>query len=431
MSQHYIVDRRGETDRSSPNRERLLRRLNSNIKKAIPDILGGHSIETIGKDGQGIRIPIKGLDEPVFHNDQNLGKHHIIYSGNDRFNEGDTIPKPLDPQGETGSGTGDDAGTSGEKDDFIIHLSRQEFIGFFFSDLELPFMEEKKQTVSVDSYQMRHSGYRREGIPARLDVIKSLGNALGRRIALQKQYDKKIERAMEKMGEHDVTEEEARDFLQFIEEMKRRRLCVPYLDYVDLRYDFFTKEPVPINSAAMFCLMDVSGSMTKEEKSIAKRFFFFLYLFLESQYKEVDIIWIKHHVDAVRCTEDAFFNDRDGGGTVVSSALELAHNIKVNGDDLSPGGYPTNLWNIYFAQASDGDNDPSDDARCGECLRRILPYTNYFAYTQIRTPHEGNLWKAYEGVSLEYPRLQLRHINEKKEIWKVFHGLFKKQQKVA
>lgn len=179
------------------------------------------------------------------------------------------------------------------------------------------------------------------------------------------------------------------------------------------------------------CPMDVSASMSKEEKDIAKRLYMFLYLFLESQYKHVDIVWIRHHTAAKRVDEDEFFNSKETGGTIVSSALELAHKIKVNGDELSVGGYPTNQWNIYFAQCTDGDNAYSDRAKCHDLLHQIMKYTQYYAYVQIRSPGEENLWREYLPIAEAYPNFQMRHINAKEEIWKVFSGLFQKQKAVV
>jgi uncharacterized protein len=420
----HIVDRRGTQGRSTPNRQRVIRRIEQQIKDAIPDIVDGNSIQDIGKDGRGINIPIKGLNEPVLQHDPELGKRHRVYTGNDQFVTGDKIPKPLG--GDEGGKEGSPEGES--EDDFFVSISREEFLEYFFKDLELPNMEQREQAESVDHYEWEHAGRIRYGIPARLNVIRSMSNSLGRRIALQTIFKKRVV-ALEERLELATEEAEISAIMEALVDANKKLRTIPFVDEVDLRYDHYKKVPIPIDRAVMFCLMDVSASMSKEEKDIAKRFYFFLYLMLEANYTQVDIVWIRHHVLAKRVSEDDFFNSRESGGTVVSSALELADSIKWNGDDLSVGGYPTKNWNIFFAQASDGDNYYDDMSNCTKLLTKIMKYVNYYAYVQIRSPGEENLWAEYAKIQEMFPKkFQMRHIHERKEIWKVFKDFFEKNK---
>ena len=422
MANTHIVDRRHNTGKSSPNRQRLVRRIEQQIRDAIPDIVEGNSIRDIGHGG--IQVPIKGLDEPILRHDPELGKRNRVFSGNDRFRTGDQIPKPLG-QGDR-DGDQDPGDQPGGQDDFMMEISRDEFLHYFFQDLELPYMDERQQAESVDHYEWQHAGHIRYGIPARLNVIRSMGNSLGRRIALQSIFKKRVEALHARLEE--CEEDEVQGIMEAIKDAEKKLRTIPFIDEVDLRYDHFKKVPVPIDRAVMFCLMDVSGSMSKEEKDIAKRFYFFLYLMLEANYKQVDIVWIRHHMAAERVDEETFFNKRETGGTVVSTALELADHIKWNGDEMSIGGYPTRNWNIFFAQASDGDNFYSDMDRSVQLLMKIMRYSNYYAYVQIRSPGEENLWAHYKEVAEIYPKkFQMRHIHERKEIWKVFRDLFEKR----
>ena len=339
MADTYIVDRRENKGKSSPNRQRLIRRIDKQIRNAIPDIVEGNSIENIGKNGHGITVPIKGLSEPRLENDKDLGRRHRVYTGNDQFRKGDQIPKPMGEGDGSGNEKGDPSDTGVGEDDFSISLSREEFLEYFFQDLELPFMEERAQAESVDHYEWRHAGHIKYGIPARLNVVRSMRNSLGRRIALAALLKRRIEE-MEKELEETKTDEEYIALMEKLQKEIRKSKTIPFIDEVDLRYDHFVKEPVPIDQAVMFCLMDVSGSMSKEEKDIAKRFFFFLYLMLEANYKQVDIVWIRHHIEASRVDEDKFFNDRETGGTIVSSSLNLMEHII---DER----YNPQHWNIF------------------------------------------------------------------------------------
>lgn len=423
MPNNHIIDRRTTTGKSTPNRQRVVRRIEEQIKGAIPDIVDGNSIQDIGKDGKGIQIPIKGLNEPVLHHDPELGKRHRVYTGNDQFVPGDKIDKPL--------GNGNDPGknpsnTGVGEDDFFINISRKEFLEYFFQDLELPNWEERQQAESVDHYEWQHAGHIKYGVPARMNVIRSMSNSLGRRIALQSLFKKRVKALEERL---EFAEEcEIQGIMEALLDAKKKLNTIPFVDEVDLRYDHFVKVPIPIDRAVIFALMDVSGSMSKEEKDIAKRFFFFLYLMLEANYSQIDIVWIRHHIEASRVDEDKFFNDRESGGTIVSSALELADSIKWRGDNLSVGGYPTKNWNIFFAQASDGDNWYDDMDKSVQLLMKIMRYTNYYAYVQIRSPGEENLWAHYKQVQDMFPKkFKMRHIDNRNEIWKVFRGLFEKQ----
>ncbi len=447
MSQTTILDKRDQRGRSSPSRQRLLRKIDGSIKNAIPDIVEKNSIDQLTNDEQKIFVPMDSLAEPHFVYDDHLGRRYRFYSGNDKFLPGDKIPRPPGDGGLSGEKEAS-SDPKKEEDQFGIILSRDEFLQYFYKDLELPLLEEKKTTHSLDQYRWVHAGTTHYGPPPRLNVISSLSNSLGRRIALNAVFAKRIKGLQEELEEEQKGERSIDDggvdvdinfeekvgsrIMALQEEIRRnerKQHVISYLEDVDLRFNHFTKEPIPINSAVMFCLMDVSASMSKEEKDIAKRFYFFLYLMLTLNYDNVHIVWIRHTTDAKRVLEEEFFNSRETGGTIVSSSLELANKIRLYGDEMSPGGYPTKSWNIYFAQATDGDNSYDDMDTCVNILTEsLMKSVNHFSYIQIRSPSENYLWKHYLNVQKKYPkRFQMRHINNRREIWGVFSDLFKKR----
>ncbi len=119
----------------------------------------------------------------------------------------------------------------------------------------------------------------------------------------------------------------------------------------------------------MFCLMDVSGSMSEHMKDLAKRFYMLLYVFLTRRYRHVEIVFIRHTDRAEEVDEETFFHGPASGGTLVSSALQAMH-------DVVRSRFRPDDWNIYAAQASDGDNMSSDNALAGQLLTElILPVT--------------------------------------------------------
>jgi uncharacterized sporulation protein YeaH/YhbH (DUF444 family) len=392
-------------------------------------------MDDILSNDQKVFIPIDNLSEPHFVYDDELGRRYRFYTGNDQFMPGDKIPRQ--PGKGRGEGTNKNASDDPNKDQdkFGIVLNKEEFLQYFYKDLELPLMEDRKTTASIDQYRWAHAGTANYGPPPRLNVIGSLTKSLGRRIALKSVFTRKIEKFEALLDEELDIEENERDeklivtLEEEIRRAERKRRTIPFLEEVDLRFNLFKKEPIPVNNAVMFALMDVSGSMTKEEKDIAKRFYFFLYLMLTINYDNVHIVWIRHTTEAQRVSEEDFFNSRESGGTIVSSCLELANNIRAYGDEQSPGGYPTSAWNIYCAQASDGGNMPYDMDKCVNILvNDLMRHVNHFSYVQIMTPAEGNLWKHYLEVQKRYPkRFQMKHINNKSEIWSVFSEIFKKR----
>ena len=154
--------------------------------------------------------------------------------------------------------------------------------------------------------------------------------------------------------------------------MRRTARHVPYLDPIDLRYRSRTQVAVPSAKAVMFCLMDISGSMDEARKDMSKRFFMLLYLFLTKHYERIELVFIRHHTQAQEVSEDEFFHATETGGTVASSALVLMH-------EVIKARYPSDQWNIYGAQASDGDNWFQDSGRCRELLEQsLLPLVRYF-----------------------------------------------------
>ncbi len=216
----------------------------------------------------------------------------------------------------------------------------------------------------------------------------------------------------------------ARRIKNELSELRRRIKRVPFLDTYDLRYNLHLKQPVPTSKAVMFCLMDVSGSMDQHIKELAKRFYLLLYLFLKRNYERTEIVFIRHHTVAKEVDEQEFFYSRETGGTVVSSALKLMAEIIAER-------YSPNEWNIYGAQASDGDNWNDDSPLCVDVLKKgILPHVQYFSYVEITRRDPQALWNEYQKLADAMPdRFAQRRIADVADIYPVFRDLF--QKKVA
>ena len=415
-----IIDRRlAGKNKSVGNRERFVRRYKDQIAEAVRRAVSKRDIRHI-EQAENITIPRRDIREPVFHHGQG-GINDTVHPGNVDHVRGDRIARP---KGGSGAGGGAQASDSGEgEDDFTFTLTKEEFMQLFFEDLALPRLL-RTHIGETPQYKTRRAGYSHDGTPNNLAVLRTMRGALGRRIALTKAPHRQLQALQAQLdallAEDDGTSEPVARLRQRIDALKARMAQVAFLDPIDLRFRNRTKVPVPSSQAVMFCLMDVSGSMDQKRKDLAKRFFILLYLFLTRHYEKIDIVFIRHHTQAAEVSEDEFFHSTESGGTVVSSALVLL-------DQIVRARYPAGVWNIYVAQASDGDNFHDDSGNCRRLLAdKILPLTRYFAYVQV-AQEEQNLWEEYSQLPPLFPHFAMRKVSGPGEIYPVFRDLFKKE----
>ncbi|MFZ2171367.1 MAG: YeaH/YhbH family protein [Methylococcaceae bacterium] len=414
-----IVDRRlNGKNKSAVNRQKFIHRFRSQIKKAVADAINKRSVTDLDK-GEKISIPAKDTSEPFFHHGKG-GYRERVHPGNKEFQQGDKIARP-----EDSSGRGNQASDSGEgQDEFIFELTREEFLNFFFEDLELPNLIKTKLATLNETKKVR-AGHTNTGIPTNINVIRSLRNALGRRIALRAPYTDSLieaEKQLEDLLKHyDESDTVVIMLHKEIEQLKEKIANIPFIDTFDLRFDNRIDRPKPITQAVMFCIMDISGSMGPDEKDIAKRFFMLLYLFLMKTYDKINVVFISHHTEAHEVDEDTFFYSRETGGTVVSSALNLMSAIIQQR-------FPTAEWNIYAAQASDGDNWENDSKECTKILsEKIMPYMQYYAYIEITKDKHQNLWYEYLTIKDQWNNFAMQRIEALTDIYPVFRKLFEKK----
>ncbi|MFS1704186.1 YeaH/YhbH family protein [Alteromonas sp. AMM-1] len=418
---HFIDRRLNSKGKSTLNRQRFLKRYKQQIKRAVSDAVGDRSVTDVDS-GEQISIPKRDISEPVFHTGKG-GKRTVVHPGNDQFIAGDRIDRPPQ-QGGGGSGQGD-ASDSGEgQDDFNFSISKDEYLDLLFEDLALPNLK-NSQFNQVVQYETYRAGFQTDGVPSNLDIVRSLKGSMARRIALTAGDRRKLrehEEALEALrnDKHDNTVA-IMELEHTIAVLKAKIAGVPFIDTFDLRFKNYARKPVPTSKAVMFCLMDVSGSMDQATKDMAKRFYILLYLFLSRTYKNVEVVYIRHHTQAKEVDEQEFFYSQETGGTIVSSALKLMQEIIAKRFDPQE-------WNIYAAQASDGDNWAEDSPLCAELLaRQILPAVRYYAYIEISPRAHQSLWEQYQQLQASQPKLALQQIREISDIYPVFRELFKKQ----
>ncbi|HMS79758.1 MAG TPA: YeaH/YhbH family protein [Burkholderiaceae bacterium] len=435
-----IIDRRANGRRKSAgNQQRFLKRYKAQIREAVARAVAQRRIADTDKGGN-VTIPSRDLNEPSFQHGPG-GRRERVLPGNKEFVTGDKVPRPQGGGG--GSGKASDSGES--EDAFTFALTREEFLEFFFEDMELPDLV-KTQLAQIPQTKLKRGGYRSDGTPSNLSIVRTMRESLARRIALAAPYRQQLREVDEAIAAErrrlaastpvappvqDAPEaagaEDARlqALLAERERLLGRIARVPFIDEFDLRYNNRVPQPRPISQAVMMCIMDVSGSMDENRKDLAKRFFILLHLFLTRHYERIEIVFIRHHTTAAVVDEDGFFHSRESGGTLVSSALELAvETIKER--------FPLEQWNVYVAQASDGDNWESDCPKCHELLvNELLPRVQYYTYVEIDAAQPQSLWEQFEVARAGARNLALGRIMTRGDVYPVLRELFARKQRMA
>lgn len=401
-----IIDRRKTNkNKSVGNRQKFIKRYKSRIKRSVDAISDTKGITDILNDRKVV-IDQDEIEEPNFNFDMSTGERDVIFTGNKTLQKGDKIRKPpkSDEDGTEGSDTGEGF------DEFSFTLTKEEFLELYFSDMCLPdFIKESMKGTA--KWKMKRSGYSKEGIPPRLDLLKTLKQSMARRIATKFPCDNCnqtwVQEACPKCEGTGI---------------KKQR----YLDDIDLRYKHFTKHPFPVKQATMILLMDISGSMGEFEKTLAKKFFLLLYLFLNKVYKHVDVIFISHTQDAQEVTEHEFFYGTETGGTIVSAGLQMVKDIIDTRINL-------NETNVYVSQASDGDNWPGEESRVTLLMEDLLSKVQYFAYIQTEEARRkdykarygvNDILTLYTSLGAAHRNLKAKHVSNETEVYPVLRSLF-------
>ncbi len=435
---HFVDRRLNPKDKSLGNRRRFLKRVRSHVKKAVDEAVRERGIADADR-GEDVAVPAGSVAEPTFRHSARSGRRNHVSSGNRSFSTGDKIKKP--PTGE-GGGRGKTGSDDGEgEDDFLFVLSRDEFLDLFFDDMELPDLV-KRGLKQIEMNRPHRAGYSISGSPANINVTRTMRNALGRRLALKRPNDREV-RALREIifmleAKSSPTQKQRRELSKMralLEDTLRRQRVIAYIDPLDVRYNYFEQRPEPREQAVMFCLMDVSASMGEREKDLAKRFFVLLHLFLSRRYKSIDLVFVRHTHNAQEVDEETFFYATETGGTVVSTALSEARRLV---DER----YPPSEWNIYMAQASDGENFSGDSEKCVRLLNEeLMRCCQYFAYVEIvdeaeieflNSEENGvELWRHYRRVAENWPNFAMKRIARPADIYPVFRELFAKKQAEA
>jgi sporulation protein YhbH len=347
LSRHdWSLHRKGPIDQARHNQK-----VREAIKSNLAGIVGEEAIITANGD-KVVKVPIRSLDLPRFRYDR--GRNNQVGQGNGGSRPGDVIGQ----QGGQAPGQGPGAGELPGVDYFEAELTIDDLAALVFEDLGLPFLDERGKR-DVEAEHARFRDIRRTGPMANLDKRRTIIENL-RRNARQGQP-----------GFHDIQRD-------------------------DLRFKTWERDVVPESSAVVVAMRDVSGSMGEFEKYITRSFYFWMVRFLRTKYRNVEIVFITHHTEAKEVDEETFFKLGESGGTKVSSAYQLCH-------DVVEQRYPPREWNVYPFHFSDGDNwGEVDNQRCLEIVKKLLGFSNVFGYGEIqergrRSP--STLMAAFQAIT--------------------------------
>lgn len=444
-----IKDRRNEppSDKFGTDRERFRQRYLASIKSAIQDKIEKDNLDDLSRGGVKVPIPKETSHEPIIHHIG--GDHTRVFPGNVGFDVGDRIIKS---NGNPGNGASTD---SEDREDDFIWISESEFLDLLFEGRSLPDMS-KFKSQNVTMKESEWAGYTNKGPENLMNMERTNRKRREESLVLEKGAERRIINNLTEqfnilsangvdIPRIEIDEKSKQERLDEIWKavrpivgtsqsnvvlalnsavsvLKERygqpvqgelgsRLSVLEQRLIEqfksksksgnfqerhLTYNYNEDVVKPNAKAVMFCQMDVSFSMTQERKNTAKVFFWLLNKFLKEVYEEVDVIFIAHTDVANEVDEQTFFYGRDSGGTMVSSCLLKTQEIIKERYDLSE-------WNVYSAQASDGDNSTDDNDTVVEVMSNLLPDIQGHYYVEIgRGDDKSDLFQAYEDLSRKY-----------------------------
>ena len=372
-------------DRSATDRRRHKEKIEKAIKKGIYDIVAEESI--IGQSGKKkIKIPVKGIKEYRFVYGKNEGSKGVGSAQGKDIKKGQKIKKG-NQKGQ--GGKPDKPGNDPGEEAYEVEVTLDELAKYLFDDLNLPDLV-KKHSADIFSEKIKRKGYRSKGIRARLSKKETLKNKIKRK-----------KRAI-KNGSFENEEEDR----------------FPFHDD-DLKYKHIDIKKKPITNAVIFFIMDVSGSMTKQKKFLARSFFFLLYQFIRYRYTSLDIVFVSHTTEAKEVNEDDFFKRASSGGTYISSGLNKVV-------DIVNERYNPNSWNIYAFHCSDGENWMEDNPKALEAMKKIIDFSQLSGYIQIKENQE-KIWgqeMAEVFRPLTCDSFKIVDLSNKDDVWPQFAKLF-------
>src|SRR5713101_4848231 len=420
------------SDRSAGDRLRHREKVRESIRENIADIIAEESIIGKHKD-RVIKVPLRGIKE-----------YRFIYGDNApgaAQGDGDSRPgQVVGKTGKDGPGKGDEqAGDRPGVDYYETDVTLEELIEIMFEDLELPNLERRALREIQSEYSSRRKGYRKVGIRIRLDKRRTAKQRVMRMLASDKRNDAAARALAASQADRDINSDNGE-----LDELDEGELVEGLLDeglppataaafqrvkrrfpfhQDDLRYKHVEIDTKEESNAAVICIMDTSGSMDTMKKYLARSFFFLLYQFISTRYRNVEIVFIAHHTEASEVTEEEFFHKGESGGTFISSGYAKALEIIASR-------YHPSLWNVYAFHCSDGDNFDSDNPAALKDAEELATICNLFGYGEIKPLgsryYESSMLNVFRRI--QAPNFHTVLIERKEDIWPSFKAFLAKDR---
>jgi sporulation protein YhbH len=429
----YRISDAERSDRSAGDRLRHRQKVRESIRENIADIIAEESIIGKNKD-RVIKVPLRGIKE-----------YRFVYGDNSpgaAQGDGDSRPgQVVGKTGKDGPGKGDDqAGDRPGVDYYETDVTLEELIEIMFEDLELPNLERRALREIQSEYSSRRKGYRKVGIRIRLDKRRTAKQRVMRMLASDKRNNAAARALAASQADRDLTSDNGE-----LDELDEGELVEGLLDedglppataaafqrvkrrfpfhQDDLRYKHVEVDTKEESNAAVICIMDTSGSMDTMKKYLARSFFFLLYQFISTRYRNVEIVFIAHHTEASEVTEEEFFHKGESGGTFISSGYAKAL-------EIIAARYHPSLWNVYAFHCSDGDNFDSDNPAALKDAEELATICNLFGYGEIKPLgsryYESSMLNVFRRI--QAPNFHTVLIERKEDIWPSFKAFLAKDR---
>ncbi|MGH7864251.1 MAG: YeaH/YhbH family protein [Candidatus Binataceae bacterium] len=413
------------SDRSAGDRLRHRQKVRESIRENIADIIAEESIIGKNKD-RVIKVPLRGIKEYRFVFGEN--------APGSAQGDGDTRPgQVVGKAGKEGVGKGDDrAGDRPGVDYYETDVTLEELIEIMFEDLELPNLERRALREIQSERSNKRKGYRHVGVRVRLDKRRTAKQRVMRMLATHRsrpaaQVSPEVVPAVfaddsEALEIYDASVDDDATVGAAAPMPSRAGRRFPF-HTDDLRYKHVEVDTREESNAVVLCIMDTSGSMDTMKKYLARSFFFLLYQFIATRYRNVEIVFIAHHTEAAEVTEEEFFHKGESGGTFISSGYQKSL-------DIIAERYHPSLWNIYAFHCSDGDNFDSDNPAALKAAEELAALSNLFGYGEIKPLgsryYESSMLNVFRR--LQAPNFHTVLIERKEDIWPSFKAFLAKDR---
>jgi len=346
------------------------------VRQHLPEIVAGADVLSGG--ARTVRVPVRFLEHYHFQLQSPEQREGV---GQGQANPGDK----LGPPGQGGKPAKGEGGRDQGSLEFLLEFKVDDIVDWLWEEMQLPNLHAR--VGKAEETDWIREGWDRRGARSRLDRRRSFRESIKRRTSQA-------------------------DGPSFTDE--------------DLRFRQLTRREQPATQAVVFLLMDVSGSMTDNDRKLAKSFFFWAVQGLRRQYRHLDTVFVAHTTEAWEFDEAQFFQVRGSGGTVASSGFAKVREIVAARFDPS-------RYNVYLFYASDGDNDSSDRADAESRLDELGGLANYLGYLEVSASTasalETEMGEMFQRLARAGRPAASFAIRQLEEIWAAVRHFFQHQAK--